>query len=169
MADIFTKPLPEPSFTKFRERMMGWKSQASRTRYIIAMKWGSVSIQVNSAALEGKGCPRLDAHLYTICPNARTPLSTVWSSPMHRPDPRLRERVSTPGIHTQYVTKCMHPRFAPRKGVFQYTNVLRSESRRDSTWEWTANCEYKLQYVSFLMQVPKQMMCVPYEGDPLQS
>jgi hypothetical protein len=23
-ADIFTKPLPEPSFTKFREKMMGW-------------------------------------------------------------------------------------------------------------------------------------------------
>jgi hypothetical protein len=24
IADIFTKPLPEASFTKFRERMMGW-------------------------------------------------------------------------------------------------------------------------------------------------
>jgi hypothetical protein len=24
IADIFTKPLPEPSFTKFREKMMGW-------------------------------------------------------------------------------------------------------------------------------------------------
>jgi len=24
MADIFTKPLPEAPFVKFRERMMGW-------------------------------------------------------------------------------------------------------------------------------------------------
>jgi hypothetical protein len=24
IADIFTKPLPETSFVKFRERMMGW-------------------------------------------------------------------------------------------------------------------------------------------------
>jgi hypothetical protein len=24
MADIFTIPLPEPSFTQFREKMMGW-------------------------------------------------------------------------------------------------------------------------------------------------
>jgi hypothetical protein len=27
IADIFTKPLPEPPFVKFREKMMGWLSQ----------------------------------------------------------------------------------------------------------------------------------------------
>jgi hypothetical protein len=30
ISDIFTKPLPEPSFTKFREKMMGWL-QSSNT------------------------------------------------------------------------------------------------------------------------------------------
>jgi len=27
IADIFTKPLSEQPFTKFREKMMGWKQQ----------------------------------------------------------------------------------------------------------------------------------------------
>jgi hypothetical protein len=28
------------------------------------------------------------------------------------------------------------------------------------------SCENKLQYIGFLMQVPKWMMCIPSEGNP---
>jgi hypothetical protein len=39
IADIFTKPLPEVPFVKFREKMMGWKGHLpSRTEYITILK-----------------------------------------------------------------------------------------------------------------------------------
>jgi len=39
IADIFTKPLPEVPFVKFREKMMGWLGHhIPRTEYIIILK-----------------------------------------------------------------------------------------------------------------------------------
>ncbi len=41
IADIFTKPLPEVPFMKFREKMMGWgvvKSKHIWNKYIVTLK-----------------------------------------------------------------------------------------------------------------------------------
>jgi hypothetical protein len=38
IADIFTKPLPEQPFMKFREKMMGWYYHQPATYNIITLK-----------------------------------------------------------------------------------------------------------------------------------